>query len=37
MYVVSNFKDFLIAYNENPYQSAIDIYISAFKTKKKSL
>jgi len=37
MYVVSNFKDFLINYNENPYQIAIDIYISTFKTKKKSL
>jgi len=35
MYVVSNFKDVLITYSENPHQPAIDIYISTSKILKK--
>jgi len=34
MYVVSNFKHVLLPCNENPYQTATDIYISTSKFKK---
>ena len=37
MYVVSNLKDVLITYNENPYQTAMDIYISTSKIIKKKV